>query len=134
MKEKIQLNGKWEFIGAELYSGSKWVACERYVKGMTWDFHPQYFSPTKTIGCIIETTPTANSVDLPYAYNIAEAKLKVEIYTDDARGMLDETEADVYEVIPHADSTPDSPQIYLSILTEHGCPPPYFRYLLRKIE
>ncbi|MFI3304730.1 MAG: hypothetical protein SNF68_08480 [Rikenellaceae bacterium] len=134
MKGKIQLNNKWEFIGAELYKGSKWVACNRYVKGMIWDFHPQYFSPTRMIGCIIESTPKENSVDIPFSYNFDEAKLTVEIYTDSTTGITDQSEVDVYEVTSDNETSNNNPTIKLSILTEHNCPPPYFRYILQKIE
>ncbi|MFR9611327.1 MAG: hypothetical protein SNI87_06185 [Rikenellaceae bacterium] len=121
-----RLIGRWRFIGAEKYIGSKWVATDNYVDDMEWEFHPQYFGTSKVIGCITESTIAA-SRELPYAYNIAENKLKIEIYTDEISGSDDESEADIYELI----ETHDPNQLAFSILTMEGCPPPYFRYILQ---
>lgn len=97
---------------------------------MAWEFQPQFFSENKTIGSITETTLTESSVDMAYTYNAIEKLLKVEIHTECVIGINAESEADVYSVIQSEDG---SDTMMLSILNEPTCPPPYFRYILRKI-
>ncbi len=130
MKEEITLTGKWKFVGAELYSGTKWVPTDRYIRGMTWEFLPHFFGKIKTLGTIVEETPTDSPVNMSYAYDPDDSLLKIEIFTECVRGIDDSSEADFYNVSMEDNTTPT---IRLSILNEPNCPPPYFRYILRKI-
>lgn len=130
MKKEITLTGKWEFIGAESFIDTAWHSSPNFVAGMAWEFHPQYFSASKTLGSITESTPTERAIDMAYIYNEADKLLMVGIFTDSVVGAECEVEADIYSVID-SESTPDT--IRLSLLAEPTSPPPYFRYILQRV-
>lgn len=141
MNSEIILTGKWLFIGAERFIDSQWQPCDTYVDGMTWEFCEQYIGEGKVIGSIVETSPSEVSTKMAYAYNSGENRLTVEIFTECTTQSDDSSEADIYEVCraesEQSDDQGDSKgegtnTITISILTQHGCPPPYFRYILQK--
>ncbi len=132
MNQETTLIGKWQFIGAERYNGSKWQSAT-YVEGMAWEFFPQYFSESRTIGNIVETTPTNTPIEMAYLYTPKERLLKIEIFTDCTIGSDDKSEADFYDVIFTDVEPNDTPILFLSILTQEGAPLPYLRYVLQKV-
>ncbi len=133
MNSENLLTGKWQFIGAEKHTGSRWQPTT-HVEGMAWEFFPQYFSENKIIGNIVETTPTTPPIEMAYMYNKRDRLLKIDIFTDLTIGKDDQSEADFYDVILADDEPSDAPIIKLSILTQEGCPLPYLQYILQKAE
>lgn len=127
MNQRTLLIDKWIFIGAEEYIDSKWQPSNAYVKGMTWDFYPQYFSQNKTMGNITEKAPQDNPISMAYIYNKSEQLLKIEIFTDASGGAQDQSDADTYHLICHSDKQ----IIRLGILTPSGAST--FRYILQKM-
>lgn len=125
---KINLHGKWQFIGAQELIGSEWQPSESFVCGMVWEFHPQYFSATRTLGSIVESIPSRNStISLSYAYSRDVQELKIQVFTDSKGGADDESEFDVYEVLP----TDDPDQIMLAVAV--AAVQPNFRYILQAV-
>ncbi len=122
---KPLLVGKWRFIGAEKHDGDDWHPAT-FMNGMTWEFHPQFFSDTKTIGNIIEDSPRGVQTTLNYLFNTTDNCLRIEVYTDPQSRILDET--DIYELTHESQNT-----IVLNLISQLGYPPPYFRYTLKQV-
>lgn len=133
--EKVNLLiGKWEIVGAQKYINSAWQQSDSFVSGMIWDFHPQYFSPTRVIGNITETSPEGFPAQLNYIYTIDESILKIEVFVDTDSGALDDSAADIYKVYPMEGSSQDKPTIFIDILNQENHPYPYLRYTLQQID
>ncbi len=131
MKPQNLLTGRWEFIATERYCDYKWIACKEYVVGMVWSFEPEFFSSTKVVGRIIETTPHTETINLQYLFDTARETLKMEIYTDPiAEESRTNPQSDLYELTTDEERVAT---IKLSILNQWGCPPPYFRYTLQRL-
>ncbi|MFR9500290.1 MAG: hypothetical protein SNH18_07595 [Rikenellaceae bacterium] len=127
---KNLLIGKWEFIKAETHNGSEWEPTN-HVKGMTWEFHPEYIGEQKTIGAILETAPLVDEVHLNYTFSDRDNLLRIEVYTDSKTRILDET--DIYE-LSEVTQTATQTTIILSLINQLGCPPPYLRYTLQQVK
>lgn len=123
----------WEFIGAEEYIAAAWRPAN-YVKGMKWTFHPQYFGQNKTIGDIIETTPTSRDISMPYVYDKTTQTLKIEVVTDVFDGVCDQSESDTYDVIISENQPSQAQIIKLCIKEKQGGPSTPFRYILQKVD
>ncbi|MFR9522849.1 MAG: hypothetical protein SNI51_09060 [Rikenellaceae bacterium] len=128
MTNKNLLIGKWEFIKAEKHNGSEWEPTS-HTNGISWEFHPDYISETKTIGAIIETAPLVDPVRLNYTFSERDNLLRIEVYTDTKTRILDET--DIYELSEISQSDTKS-TIALSLINQLGCPPPYLRYTMSR--
>ncbi len=131
--KKDLLTGRWQFIGAESYVGISWQPSKSYVKEMVWEFQPTFFSDDKLIGNIVESVPVEESVEMAYTYNTCDDLLNIEVIEDGEEYAEDDSKWDIYSVTFDTEQ-PARPIIKLSILTQHNCPPPYFRYILQKIE
>ncbi|MFR9496635.1 MAG: hypothetical protein SNG69_09300 [Rikenellaceae bacterium] len=125
---KNLLIGKWEFIKAEQHNGSEWEPTA-HTNGMSWEFHPEYLSETKTIGVIIESAPLVAPIRLNYTFSDRDNLLRIELYTDPKTRIKDET--DIYEIIEVNHSTTQT-TIVISLINQLGCPPPYLRYTMSK--
>lgn len=128
-QNKPLLVGKWKFIGAEKHDGDDWHPAT-FINGMTWEFHPQFFSDTKTLGNIIEDSPRGEQTTLNYLFNTTDNCLRIEVYTDPQSKILDET--DIYELL-EVKQTDTQTTITLSLISQLGYPPPYLRYTLQQI-
>ncbi len=133
MRQETNLTGKWQFVGAEKFNGIEWQEAA-YVDQMIWEFRPQYSGENKTIGNIIESTPSEAPIEMAYVYTNDDNLLKIEIFTDNVTGKEDKSEADFYDVTFCTDQITNRPTIYINILTQEGCPLPYFRYILQQVE
>ncbi len=122
MQERL-LDGKWEFIGAEIYihSTKEWVNSDDYVKGMEWNFRTGFAFSNQEHGTIVESAPAEEQVEMEYLYSHTKQKLIVDIEVQD-----------VYEVIVSPLGTAENPVIRLNILSTQY-PLPYMRYILRRV-
>ncbi len=129
---KTLIVGKWEFIKAETHNGVEWEVTN-HVKNMTWQFHPNYISPTKTIGVIVESASKAAPAELNYTFSTLDNLLRIEVYTDPITRIKDET--DIYDVrLAEEKSDTETPIITIELINQIGCPPPYLRYTLQQID
>lgn len=128
--EKESLTGRWLFIGKEEYVNSKWIESGQFVKGMMWDFSPNYIAEDKTVGNITETAPNVEPETLAYAYVNCYNILKLDIVTCCSMAQDDVSQADLYHVL----WDDEGDVIRISLLTEFGQPLPYFRYVLKCIK
>ncbi|MFI3331470.1 MAG: hypothetical protein R3Y38_06655 [Rikenellaceae bacterium] len=125
-----QLLGRWQFIAAEKFIDLQWQLSDNFVKGMQWEFCPQYISDGQSVGRIKETGP-GGLTEMAYAFNHKERILKVEISSELSASGDAEFQEDVYELT--STQLGESMMIKISILSEQGSPAPYFRYCLQKI-
>ncbi len=125
METKILLSGKWLFVAMENFAAGEWQKNEKYVGNMTWSFDADFIKGDTTLGTITERNERGSETQLSYAYDAASQQLRIETDPIPTAG----SEQDIYEVCSLSINT-----ITISIQNEHGCPPPYLRYTLRKIE
>ncbi len=118
-QQKSLLIGKWELVKAEKHNGSEWKPID-HVKGMEWEFHPEYISAEKTIGVITERAPGVEPVKLDYIYDLDSNFLHIKVYTDPVTRIKDET--DIY-LVQETDQT-----IVIELINQIGHPAPYLRY------
>ncbi len=129
------LIGRWEFVGAENYSQGGWSASSDYVKGMQWTFLPIYFSPSKIVGRIIESSGNdADPTTLNFAYQCGEEQLSVEVSSECVVGDEDKSEIDLYRVELRGGGDSGSLTINVEALNQHDSPPPFFRYILQRCD
>lgn len=118
MKRIIQLDGTWEFVGAESFIDSQWIPNNNFVTGMTWVFTPMMIYSQIEHGVITEQSKYQSTLIYCHSENL--------LMIDTSADNDDEISTDNYKIEVISPN-----KISISLLTESYSPHD-FRYILSR--